>query len=208
MVATAGVEVRSPIGLDAHGLTPSGRVHWNPTTSLLYSHALLRGEAQLAEGGPLVVDTGHHTGRSPLDKFLVREPGSEDRLWWGTVDQPIEEDKFEGLRAKIVNFLDEQDVYVVDAFAGADPAHRLSLRVVTYSPWHALFAKTLFIDPPEKELRRHEPEALVLHAPAVEAIRRWTARVPRPSSCSTRAGRKCSSAARTTPARSRSRSSR
>ena len=135
------------MGLDAHGLTPSGRVYWNPTTSMLYSHALLRGEAQLAEGGPLVVDTGEHTGRSPLDKFIVREPGSEDRIWWGNVNQPIEEDRFEGLRAKVVSYLDEQDVYVVDAFAGADPAHRLALRVVTYSPWHALFAKTLFIDP-------------------------------------------------------------
>ena len=83
MVATAGVEVRSPIGLDAHGLAPSGRVYWNPTTSLLYSHALLRGEAQLAEGGPLVVDTGEHTGRSPLDKFIVREPGSEEPLLVG-----------------------------------------------------------------------------------------------------------------------------
>jgi phosphoenolpyruvate carboxykinase (ATP) len=169
MVAPAGVEVRSPIGLDTHGLAPTGRVYWNPTTSMLYSHALLRGDTQLAEGGSLVVDTGEHTGRSPRDKFLVREPGSEARLWWGTVNQPIEEDRFEGLRAKIVSFLDDQDVYVVDAFAGADPAHRLALRVVTYSPWHALFAKTLFIDPPEKELRRHEPEALVLHAPAVEA---------------------------------------
>ena len=112
MVATAGVEVRSPIGLDTHGLAPSGRVYWNPTTSLLYSHALLRGEAQLAEGGPLLVDTGEHTGRSPLDKFIVREPGSEDRLWWGTVNQPIEEDRFDGLRAKVVSYLDEQDVYV------------------------------------------------------------------------------------------------
>jgi phosphoenolpyruvate carboxykinase (ATP) len=169
MVATAGVEIRGPVGLDAHGLSPSGQVYWNPTTSLLYSHALIRGEGQLAEGGPLVVDTGMHTGRSPNDKFLVREPGSEDRLWWGTVNRSIEEDRFDGLRAKVVSFLDDQDVYVVDAFAGADAAHRLPLRVVTYSPWHALFAKTLFIDPPERELRRLEPEALVLHAPAVEA---------------------------------------
>jgi phosphoenolpyruvate carboxykinase (ATP) len=169
MVATAGVEIRGPVGLDAHGLSPSGQVYWNPTTSLLYSHALLRGEGQLAEGGPLVVDTGVHTGRSPNDKFLVREPGSEDRLWWGTVNQSIEEDRFDGLRAKVVSFLDDQDVYVVDAFAGADAAHRLPLRVVTYSPWHALFAKTLFIDPTERELRQLEPEALVLHAPAVEA---------------------------------------
>ena len=102
MVATAGIELRGPVGLDAHGLAPSGVVHWNPTTSLLYSHALLRGEAWLAEGGPLVVDTGEHTGRSPLDKFVVREPGSEERIAWGTVNQPFEEDRFEGLRGKIV----------------------------------------------------------------------------------------------------------
>jgi phosphoenolpyruvate carboxykinase (ATP) len=169
MATTTDIEVRGPVGLDAHGLAPSGRVYWNPTTSLLYSHALLRGDARLAEGGPLVVDTGVHTGRSPQDKFVVREPGSEDRIWWSSVNQPIGEDRFERLRSKVVSFLDEQDVYIVDAFAGADPVHRLALRVVTYSPWHALFAKTLFIDPTARELREHVPAALVLHAPAVEA---------------------------------------
>ena len=169
MATTSEIDLRSPVGLDAHGLAPSGRVHWSPTTSLLYSHALLRGDAQLAEGGPLVVDTGMHTGRSPEDKFVVSEPGSEDRIWWGSVNKPIEESKFEALRGKIASFLDEQDVYVVDAYAGADPAHRLALRVVTYSPWHALFAKTLFIEPTAREARAHAPEALVLHAPAVEA---------------------------------------
>jgi phosphoenolpyruvate carboxykinase (ATP) len=169
VVATAGIELRGPVGLDAHGLAPSGRVYWNPTTSMLYAHALLRGEASLAEGGPLVVDTGEHTGRSPLDKFVVSEAGSEERIAWGSVNQSLDEARFEGLREKLVSFLDEQDVYVVDAFAGADPAHRLALRVVTYSPWHALFAKTLFIDPTDGELRRHEPETLVLHAPAVTA---------------------------------------
>ena len=128
-----------------------------------------RGEAQLAEGGPLVVDTGEHTGRSPNDKFIVREPGSEAADLVGSVNAPIEEERFEGLREKVVSYLDEGDVYVVDAFAGADPAHRLALRVVTESPWHALFAKTLFIDPTEEELDEHEPEALVLHAPAVAA---------------------------------------
>jgi phosphoenolpyruvate carboxykinase (ATP) len=115
------------------------------------------------------VDTGVHTGRSPKDKFIVREPGSEDRIWWCEVNQPITENRFEALREKIVRYLDGQDLYVVDAFAGADPEHRLSLRVITYSPWHALFAKTLFVDPTEDELEDFEPEALVLHAPAVEA---------------------------------------
>jgi phosphoenolpyruvate carboxykinase (ATP) len=156
-------------GLDQHGLDPRGRIFWHPTTALLYEHALGRGEGRLAEGGPLVVDTGRHTGRSPNDRFVVREPASEDRIAWGTVNRPLQEERFEGLRNKLVTHLEEGDVYVVDAFAGADPAHRLAVRVVTDSPWHALFAKTLFIDPSEAELADYEPQALVLHAPAVEA---------------------------------------
>ena len=156
-------------GLEGHGLDPEGRVYWNPTTSLLYTRALVREEGRLAEGGPLVVDTGRHTGRSAKDKFFVREPESEDRIAWGEVNQPISEERFEGLREKVVDHLNERDLYVVNAFAGADPAHRLLVRVVTDSPWHALFAKTLFIDPSEEELRDFEPDALVLHAPAVEA---------------------------------------
>jgi phosphoenolpyruvate carboxykinase (ATP) len=156
-------------GLEGHGIDPEGRVYCNPTTSLLYTHALVREEGRLAEGGPLVVDTGRHTGRSAKDKFFVREPESEDRIDWGDVNQPISEERFEGLREKLVDHLNERDLYVVNAFAGADPAHRLMVRVVTDSPWHALFAKTLFIDPSEEELRDIEPDALVLHAPAVEA---------------------------------------
>ena len=77
--------------LAEHGIAVRGTVYWHPTTSQLYSHALARGEAQLAEGGPLVVDTGLHTGRSPRDKFIVREPGSEARIWWGDVNTEISE---------------------------------------------------------------------------------------------------------------------
>jgi phosphoenolpyruvate carboxykinase (ATP) len=156
-------------GLEAHGIHAGGRVMWRPTTPVLYEHALAARGGRLAEGGALVVDTGRHTGRSPKDKFVVRELESEGRIWWGSVNQPLEEDAFEGLREKVVSYLEGRDLYVVDAFAGADPAHRLGVRVVTYSPWHALFAKTLFIDPTEDELDDFEPEALVLHAPAVEA---------------------------------------
>ena len=78
--------------LTEHGLEPRGTVHWNPTTSQLYAHAILRGDGSLAEGGPLVVDTGEHTGRSPQDRFLVREPSTEDRINWGKVNQPLDED--------------------------------------------------------------------------------------------------------------------
>ncbi len=157
-------------GLERHGIDPSGEVLRNPTTAQLYTDALRRGDGQLADGGPLVVDTGRFTGRSPQDKFVVREPGSEDRIAWGDVNRPIEETSFDGLRATVAEYLSAQErLYVVDAFAGADPEHRIGVRVVTASPYHALFARTMFIRPTEQELASHEPQALVLHAPDVQA---------------------------------------
>jgi phosphoenolpyruvate carboxykinase (ATP) len=167
MATTIGTDRR--VDLAVHGIESGGRVYANPSTSVLYTHALLRDEGRLAEGGPLVVDTGSHTGRSPNDKYVVREPGSEERIWWGKVNRDIDEERFDALRDKLTTFLEGQDLYVVDSFAGADPNHRLAVRVITHSPWHALFAKTLFIEPTGDELDAFEPHALVLHAPTVEA---------------------------------------
>jgi phosphoenolpyruvate carboxykinase (ATP) len=155
--------------LAVHGLRVGGRVLRNPTTSQLYAAALDRREAVIAEGGPLVVDTGRFTGRSPKDKFVVREPGSEGRIWWGDGNAEISGEQFETLRAKVVSHLEEGDVYVIDAFCGADPKHRLSVRVVTTHPYHALFTKTMFIEPADAELADFEPDVLVLHEPEVEA---------------------------------------
>ncbi len=159
-----------PVELERHGLTPQGDVVHNPTTARLYTHALRSGIGRLAHGGPLVVDTGAHTGRSPKDKFVVREPSSEDRIWWGDVNQPLAEEHFETLRAKVVAHLDAQEtLYVVDHFAGADPDHRIGVRVVTASPYHALFAKTMFIVPRPEEMEDFVADALVLHAPEITA---------------------------------------
>jgi phosphoenolpyruvate carboxykinase (ATP) len=163
------MDVRGRVDLSAHNIVATGRVLWNPSTPLLYEHAIARGEARIAEGGPLAVDTGRHTGRSPKDKFIVREPGSEDRIWWGG-NRELSEDSFERLREKVTDNLGrEATLYVVDAFAGADPAHRIAVRVVTAYPYHALFARTMFIDPKPDELRGFSPQALVLHAPGLEA---------------------------------------
>ncbi len=160
----------SRTGLSVHGIETEGAVYWNPSTSQLYAHALERHEGRIAEGGALAVDTGKHTGRSPKDKFVVREPGSEDRIWWGDVNAEISEEHFEGLREKVTSHIGgESDLYVVDAFAGADPKQRIAVRVVTNYPYHALFARTMFIDPTEAELRGFEPQALVLHAPGLES---------------------------------------
>ena len=143
----------SETGLELDGLEPAGRVLRNPTTAQLYTAALARGDGRLSRGGALVVDTGRYTGRSPRDKFVVDEPGSRDRIWWGEVNRPISEAHFDGLRAKVTASLSEQEtLYVVDHFAGADPAHRIGVRVVTASPYHALFAKTMFIVPTAAQL--------------------------------------------------------
>jgi phosphoenolpyruvate carboxykinase (ATP) len=155
--------------LAVHGLRVGGRVLRNPTTSELYTAALDRGEGVLAEGGPLVVDTGRFTGRSPKDKFVVREPGSEDRIWWGEVNAGLSEEQFERLRVRVAEAFESGEVYVIDAFCGADPKHRLSVRILTAHPYHALFAKTMFIEPAEAELAGFEPDVLVLHQPEVEA---------------------------------------
>jgi len=158
-----------PNDLAAHGIEPRGRVLWNPTTPMLYTRALRREEAVLAHGGPLVVDTGRHTGRSPKDKFVVREPESDDRIWWGEVNRPFDEDRYEHLREKVVAHLGGRDVFVVDAHAGADPEHRVNVRVVTDHAYHALFSRTMLITPSEEDRARFEPQALVLHAPTLEA---------------------------------------
>jgi phosphoenolpyruvate carboxykinase (ATP) len=159
-----------PAALERHGVKPRGAVVHNPTTARLYTHALRHDLGRLAHGGPLVVDTGRFTGRSPKDKFVVREAGSEARIWWGEINQPLTEAQFDGLRAKVVAHLEAQErLYVVDHFAGADPAHRLGVRVVTASPYHALFAKTMFIVPRPEELEEFDVGALVLHAPEVVA---------------------------------------
>ena len=163
-------EVPGRVDLTAHGIDPTGRIYLNPTTSLLYTHALARGEGRLAEGGPLVVDTGLHTGRSPKDKFVVDEPGSAGRIWWGEVNGRLSEEHFDGLREKVTRRLgDAPTLYIVDAWAGADVTHRIGVRVVTAHPYHALFARTMFIDLAAGDHDGFEPTALVLHTPDLEA---------------------------------------
>ncbi len=158
-----------PVGLDAHGIEPRAEVRWNLPVAALYERSLAAGEAELAEGGALVVSTGAHTGRAPKDKYIAREPGSEDRVWWGAVNQPIDAAVHASLGERLRAHLGAREIYVIDAFAGADAALRLALRVVTESAWHALFARTLFIEPTDEELEAHRPEALVLHAPSFTA---------------------------------------
>jgi len=130
--------------LDAEGIG-SARVRWNLTGPALYEEAVRRQEGVIAAAGPLVCRTGQHTGRSPNDKFIVREPSSEQHIAWGTVNRPMAPEKFDALHRDLLTALDGADLYVQDCFAGADPVYRLPIRVINEHAWHNLFARNLFI---------------------------------------------------------------
>ncbi len=130
----------------------------NLPTAELYEDAVRRGEGLIAADGPLVVRTGKHTGRSPQDKFIVREPGSEGKIWWGAVNRPISEAHYERLRARLIEYAATRDLYSQDCFIGAAPAHRRSLRVYTETAWASIFARNLFRRPTRSPARRVQPE--------------------------------------------------
>ena len=160
---------RGPVGLDVHRLDNVGRIHWNPSVPELYELVARRGEGRLAEGGSLVVETVPHTGRSPRDRYVVHEPRTQERVWWGPVNRPLPEEHYVVLRRRLTAYLQGRDLLVIDAFAGSHPDHRLPIRIVTESAWHALFARSLFVPAEDEEIAVHRPEALVLHAPGFHA---------------------------------------
>jgi len=133
--------------LKSLGLRNLGNVYWNPSSPGLYEESVRRGEAWISHLGPLVVRTGHHTGRSPNDKFIVREPTSEKKIAWGKVNQPLAEEKFNALYAKLSAYLQGRDVFVQDLYAGADKRYRIPVRTITEYAWHNLFARNLLIVP-------------------------------------------------------------
>ena len=157
-------------GLAEQGLAPTGAVHWNQMPAELVEAAIRRGEGQLADMGPFVAVTTPFTGRSPKDKFVVREPGSEAHVDWGAVNQPISPAQFELLLADVKGYLDVQsELFVQDLYCGADPAHRLSVRYVTPNAWHASFVRNMFIRPEPAQLSTFAATFSVLHAPEFKA---------------------------------------
>ncbi len=158
------------VSLDSVGLSNPKSVVWNPPVAVLYEHALRRGEAKLAPGGALLALTGAHTGRSPKDKFLVRNAQTENTVDWGDVNQPFSSDAFARLHARITAYLQGRDLYVQDLWAGADPEYRLPVRIVTENAWHSLFAQNMFIRPSAAARARFEPGFTVIQAPGFRAI--------------------------------------
>ncbi len=156
-------------GLDLHGFHDLKTVYWNLGTAELVEHAIQRDEARLAANGALVVSTGQRTGRSPKDKFVVQSAPSAELIEWGKTNAPIERQRCDALRTDLGRYLVGQNVYVQDCFAGADPAYRLPIRVISQLSWHSLFARTLFVRPEPGSTAEHRPEFTVVSAPEFRA---------------------------------------
>lgn len=159
----------SRIGLDQCGITSCRHAFWNLTPAELIETCITRGEAHLADNGSLVVKTGKYTGRSPNDKFIVEEPSSKDRIAWGKVNRPLPAARFASLHDRMTRHLSDRDLFVHDCFAGADPRHRLAIRVVTESAYANLFAKCLFISPELGSTQEHNPDFTVICAPSFKS---------------------------------------
>src|SRR5256886_2641032 len=167
--ATRPAERRRASSLEAAGLTPQRAVHWNLGPPELYEHAVRRAEGVITEGGAFCAVTAPHTGRSPNDKFIVREPAAADEIQWNRLNQPLEAAHFERLKAAVLTHLSAQELFVRDLFAGADAEHRSGIRFVTPNAWHALSVHNLSLRPSPADLASCSPAWTVLHAPELQA---------------------------------------
>src|SRR5947209_19427929 len=131
--------------LEDFGLVNLGSINWNLAPPVLIEHALARGEGVLASNGAFAAATGAHTGRSPKDKFIVSNAEYAAKIWWGEINHPMSPEAFEDIRRSLAAYLQGRDVYELDAAAGADPAYRMPIQVVTELAWHSLFARQLFL---------------------------------------------------------------
>jgi len=163
--------LKSEYGLANHGLTNLNTVYWNLPTEALYEEAVFRREGQIARMGPLVVNSGKHTARAAQDKFIVREPNTEEHIWWGEYNRPISPEQFSEIFNRLQGFVQGRDLFVQDCYVGADPEYRLPIRIITEYAWHSLFARNMFILPQNREeYRLHVPDFTVLCVPSFKAF--------------------------------------
>lgn len=163
--------LRSDYGLINHGLSNLRMVYWNLPTEALYEEITFRKEARISHQGPVVANTGKHTARSANDKFIVKEPSTEEKIWWGQYNRPFSPDKFHDLFNRLQGFFQGRDAFVQDCYAGADPDYRMPVRFVTELAWHSHFVRNMFILPStNEEYRRHVPEFTVICAPSFKGI--------------------------------------
>lgn len=153
-------------GIENQGISAAQNVYWNLSVPQLVEQALTRNEGELAPDGPLLVNTGKYTGRSPKDKYVVKDAMTEADVWWGSVNQPISPDQFATIKERMMAYIAEKDVFVFDGYAGADETYRMPVRVITEYAWHSLFARNMFIREADgAKLETHVPQFTVIDMP-------------------------------------------
>jgi phosphoenolpyruvate carboxykinase (ATP) len=163
--------LKSDYGLANHGLSNLNIVYWNLTTEALYEEIVFRSEGRISHQGPVVVTSGKHTARAAQDKYIVREPTTEDNVWWGEYNRPIAADKFNEIFSRLQGYVQGRDLFVQDCFAGADPDYQLPVRIISEHAWHSLFARNMFILPTTREeYRQHVPDFTVLCVPSFKGF--------------------------------------
>ena len=163
----AGIQGRK--GLGRHGIEASSEVHWDLSPAKLCATALARQEGELTEDGAFAAGTAPHTGRSPLDRFVVRDETTADTVDWGPVNAPLPADAYRRLRDDVIGHLAGRELFVKNARAGAEGEAGIRVRVITTSAWHALFAHNMFIRGDRSGVPAPHPDFTVLHAPEMQA---------------------------------------
>ncbi|SET32883.1 phosphoenolpyruvate carboxykinase (ATP) [Hymenobacter actinosclerus] len=151
------------------GISTAAQVHLNLSPAALVEEALRRNEGTLTDTGALMADTGVFTGRSPKDRFVVKDANTADSVWWGDINIPFDADKFDQLHQKMVKYLEDKEIFVRDAYAGANPDYELKLRVVNEMAWHNLFCYNMFLRPAEGADTSWTPDFSIICAPGFEA---------------------------------------
>ena len=161
--------ISKTISLSAYGIE-NAVIKYNLSSEKLHEICLEKGLGKEASSGALAVNTGEFTGRSPKDRFIVKDELTKDQVWWGDINIPFEEEAFDKLYSKITKHLSNKELYVREAYACADPRYQMNLRIITELPWVNLFAYNMFLRPTEKQLENFSPEWTILQAPSFMAV--------------------------------------
>jgi phosphoenolpyruvate carboxykinase (ATP) len=155
--------------LEAFGIAQAAKVYWNLTTPELYREAIQRNEGTLVHLGPLAVDTGKYTGRSPKDKFIVKDALTTERVDWGAVNQPMQSEHFAQLKKDLLAATKDKELFVQDVFIGTHPNYRVPVRVITEFAWHSLFVRNMFVRPTKRAMDTHQPAYTIIDLPSFKA---------------------------------------
>lgn len=156
--------ITKTISLETYGIR-NARVHYQLTAEELHEETIRLGQGKETNFGALAINTGKFTGRSPKDRFIVKDEVTKDRVWWGDINIPFDPDKFDKLYDKVTQYLSKKEVYARDAYACAEKGYRLNIRVINEFPWSNMFAFNMFLRPSEEQLENFKEDWLIVNAP-------------------------------------------